>query len=304
MQGRARAIALLVGILSAALFGIGPSHAQGLPLYSGPARASDNRVTEFFGGVTYSMTTCSALSRTVRVDVGQFSAWDSRWSYSFRSAIGEVLRRAIEYAWANCAVYSANSANPGMVDSVSVYGPGGELEVVGTGVEPTESRFAGQFYYWAQITDYSRDRWLNDVWRFLGLVLAGAGLIWLWRRREAIARWYYFTFHPHPAAPLLEAAMASDSPVDAKALARVLGELPAGSATFRSVRLEQAEALFARMQKVSAYRIEALERRAQSDYERAALHSIQAALAMATVALERAKALYRASLRVTEETYP
>jgi hypothetical protein len=117
------------------------------------------------------------------------------------------------------------------------------------------------------------------------------------RRCQAVARWYYFTFHPHPAEPLVRAAISSPNVIDGRALAAALSELPPGNSTFRGVRLAQAEQLFNQMQAVSARKLRELETHARAEYERAALVSVQEAVALAAVALERAKALYRARQR-------
>ena len=123
--------------------------------------------------------------------------------------------------------------------------------------------------------------------------------LFLFAQRETLARWYYFYFFPHPAAPIIRAALGSGTVLDGKALAGALSELPPGSAIFRAVRLEQAEQLFSLMQAANAAQMRKQEERARKDardqYERAALASIQEAVALAAVALERAKALYRAS---------
>ncbi len=146
------------------------------------------------------------------------------------------------------------------------------------------------------------DMWWANLWRTIKLIfwlgVSGLVAVWIIRRRNAIARWYYFTFHPHPAADLVAAAIGSHAPLDGSALARALGELPPGNSIFRGVRLEQAEQLFRRMQKVSEARIREQRERAREGYERAALDSIQEAVALAAIALERAKALYRASQTV------
>jgi hypothetical protein len=155
---------------------------------------------------------------------------------------------------------------------------------------------------WLGGGDYDRG------WHVLGQLIETGLLIWAgyyaYSKREAIARfcysvarWYYFTFHPHPAEPLVRAAIESPNLGNGKALAAALGELPPGNSIFRGVRLVQAERLFNQMQVASARRLRAIEAHAKAEYERAAVLSIQEAMALAAVALERAKALYRASQR-------
>ncbi len=120
--------------------------------------------------------------------------------------------------------------------------------------------------------------------------------------RHALARWYYFYFYPHPAEPIVKAALVSGTVLDGKALAGALSEISLGSPTFRAVRLEQAEQLFHQMQAVSIAQLRRQEEQslasAREQYERAAHTSIQEAVALAAVALERAKALYRASQEI------
>jgi hypothetical protein len=147
--------------------------------------------------------------------------------------------------------------------------------------------------------------WTN-VWLIIRILfwsaIAFPILVFLFNRRRAFARWfdsivrwYYFTFYPHPAEPIVTKALRSGTVLDGPSLARALGEVPPGSSTFRSVWFEQAERLIGQMQEMSAVKIQELERRAADDYERAALSTTREAIALAAVALERAKAAWRAS---------
>lgn len=117
----------------------------------------------------------------------------------------------------------------------------------------------------------------------------------LYRRRVAIARWYYFTFHPHPAEPAIRSALAEGSVLDGKALATVLGEPPSGNAIFRAVRAAQTDALIGEMQAMTRAQMRELEERAEEGYQRAAVQQMQAALADAAVALEQAKTFLNTS---------
>lgn len=145
-------------------------------------------------------------------------------------------------------------------------------------------------------------RQMHQLWVFVQWCIPLGVALFLFSRRAILARWYYFYFHPHPAAPLVRAALSTGNVLDGKALAHALSEVPPGSAVFRAVRLEQAELLFHQMQAASAAHLRRQEQQAKSEaqraYERAALNSIQEAVALAAVALERAKALYRASQQV------
>jgi hypothetical protein len=120
-------------------------------------------------------------------------------------------------------------------------------------------------------------------------------LVWIVRKREPILRWYYFTFHPHPAEPIVRSALKGGRTLDGNALAAVLGDLPPTHGVFRSVRVAQGEQLVAKMRVATEAMIATNLARAQTDYERAAFHDIQEALGLAAVALERARAAEAAS---------
>jgi secreted protein with Ig-like and vWFA domain len=98
-------------------------------------------------------------------------------------------------------------------------------------------------------------------------------------------------------------ALNTRTVLDGPAFAAILGELPPGSSTFRKVRLEQGEALVEQMQAMSrsiaATQARAAarqyERQAAEGYEQAAIFGMQEAIALAAVALERAKAAWQTS---------
>ena len=142
---------------------------------------------------------------------------------------------------------------------------------------------------------------LRIAGRVIEFALGAVILRWLFSKRQVIARWYFFTFHPHPAAPMVQRALASSttSEANARALADALGEIPPGSSTLRGVRLEQAERLYRKLHEASVRRQREIERRARANaaqaHEEAAHYGMQDALALAAVALERAKAAARAA---------
>lgn len=115
---------------------------------------------------------------------------------------------------------------------------------------------------------------------------------------DKIVRWYYFTFYPHPAEPVIRTALSSGSVLDGKALAAVLGERPSGSPAFRAVRVAQAESLIKEMQAMTRRQMDELKARAKEQYEKSAVQQMQAALGEAAVALEKAKIFLRASKRM------
>jgi hypothetical protein len=127
-------------------------------------------------------------------------------------------------------------------------------------------------------------------------------LLWLWASREAIARWYYFNFNPHPAEAMVQQTIAAGqaSSANAQALARALGDLPPDNDILRRVRIEQAERLVNSLQYASAARARELAERDRiatiEAHERAAYYGMQEAIALAAVALEKAKAAYQAAI--------
>ena len=145
-------------------------------------------------------------------------------------------------------------------------------------------------------------RLAHTIWVIVQWLAAIFTLWVLIASRHALARWYYFYFYPHPAEPIVRAALKSGTVLDGKALANALSEIPPGSSTFRAVRLEQAEQLFHQMQDVSIAQLRRQEKqaptRAREHLERAAFVSIQDAVSLAAVALDKAKALYSASQEI------
>ncbi len=118
--------------------------------------------------------------------------------------------------------------------------------------------------------------------------------LYLMSVRENIARWYYFTFFPHPAEPIIQSALSDGTVLDANQLATILGGDAARGRILRAVRLEQANALIVQMQSTTRAKIREFEARGKEEYEHAATYQMQAALADAAFALEKAKALARA----------
>lgn len=136
------------------------------------------------------------------------------------------------------------------------------------------------------------------------LAAVGYGAYRLFMRvRDPIARWYYFTFYPHPAESIVHNAITQGAaPLDGRSLAAALGEMPPHNSVFRAVRIEQGERLVSLMREASLARMRAQERadnvRAKHTLEEAAALDVQAAVGLAGVALERAKAQFEASRRI------
>lgn len=145
------------------------------------------------------------------------------------------------------------------------------------------------------------NQFLGSLWTAIKWGAALLFVLWLFGKRQVIARWYYFTFHPHPAGRLIERAIATpaSSPADLNNLADALSDVPGGSSTFRKVRLEQAERLYRKLNEASVKRQREIERRAKKSAkqarEEAAHYGMQEALMRAAEALERAKAAAKAT---------
>jgi len=83
--------------------------------------------------------------------------------------------------------------------------------------------------------------------------------------------------------------------LDGNAFASALGEVPSRNSILRDVRIVQGERLVERMSRVSERTIKRDLARAREDHERAAFHGVQEAIALAAVALERAKTAHETS---------
>jgi hypothetical protein len=141
------------------------------------------------------------------------------------------------------------------------------------------------------------DRGFLVLWHLMetGLLLWAGYFVY--SKRYPIARWYYFTFHPHPAEPAVRSLLAQGKVLDGTALAAVLGEPRSGDPIFRAVRAQQAKQLIGEMQAMTQRQMRELEARAKANYEVAAVQQTQAALARAALALDQANAYLQASRR-------
>lgn len=258
--------------------------------------ATDDDLSREFGSVHYFINGCGTDAVDVTVTTTKIDVINS-----FDPATVELIRRGLIFARERCpqAPLRVRALDLSSADALEIserdiwlfnYGADWFASQAQNNIEANQAH-----RFWQRLS--------HRVWVIIQYIALIALAIFLSRKREPIARWYYFTFHPHPAAALVEAAVASSARLDGPALARALGEVPSGSAVFRSVRMAQAEQLFHRMRAVSEARIRQQRARARQEYEHAALNSLQEAVALAAVALERAKALYRASQSVGEERY-
>lgn len=275
-------------------------------IYSGQVHASDDDIAGEFGNVSYAMETCGA-TRSVAIRVEHFR----RGYPEVAEAIHETIRRGVLYAWHHCPISSEDLSQRLAIDSIHIYLPGGTEAWRASGFGPVTTDVAsgesisGTVYDFQQTALYVGDfsEWWDGVlfalgmssgtfWTVLFLIVLIGVAIW---KREALARWYYFRFHPHPAEPIVRGALASGSVLDGPKLARVLGDVPKGNRVLAEVRIAQGELLIQEMQALSRAKVREYERSAAAAYQTAALQSINEAIALAAVALERAKALWRAS---------
>lgn len=320
-------VTVLVAVSPARSFQYDQVYSQGF--------ATDQEVAQSLGRLSFSMTDCRHVGlgqalRSVRVV-------SERANYESRPVIEMTLRRAVEFAWRSCPLHFifAGSETPAFqldVTSVELYLPNGALALRASGFTGDQTFNPGSSYGWKSVEDIGaqqraqaaaaavqrvqeaqrqvviqqrrvevqarEDHFWASVQQVVLFVGLAAVALWLFACREAILRWYFFAFHPHPAAPLVQSALDRGDMLDGKALARALAEVPPGSRILREVRIEQGERLVAQMKVVSERMIKEGAARAAADYERAAFVGIQEAVALAAVAVERAKAAQQASRSV------
>jgi hypothetical protein len=254
-------------------------------------------------------------------------------SYAKPAILDALLLRAAQYAWDKCPLHFIDvvtgEEQPEYLREIAA------VHVFYDGTEVLTARalccdngiFRNQGYYrWQQITDLgaiakeeaarqqvlaegqrAREAWYRtreqrsaefwgSVGSFFKFMFAGFCCYGLWLLRKPVARWYYFAFYPHPATNLVHDAIAQGvAPLNGRALASAISDLPPGSRTLRQVRVEQGERLVALMQEATRERLARYEKQAKYEYERAAIASIQEAIGLAAIALERAKASFATS---------
>jgi hypothetical protein len=267
------------------------------------------------GNLTFVLTKCDPTNSNVR----SVSVQIEKPNFETGPIIDTILYRAAQYAWAQCPVefYYFGGGPTGrfsyQIGEADIYLPDGTLAFQAQSLHGDVFLGPGRSYAWQFITDVVAQRrqaaanaqsaaagsgwgstWdtIADIFDLAVLFVIAYGLFAL---RNPVARWYYFNFHPHPATPMVERALIAGAVLDGPALARALGEVPPESSILASVRLEQGTRLIARMQEMSRAKLRELERHAAKDYERAAIVRVQEAIALAAVALEKAKAAFGAS---------
>ncbi len=300
--------------------------------------ATDEQVARALGRLTFSVTDCrhigiGNIARGVRV-VSEKSEYDNAL------VVESVLRRAVEFAWQACPlrfIFGVRETSELRLDvgSVELYLPNGMLAIRAHSFRGDSAFHPGSSYAWQAVENVGaeqrareaaaaverereaqRQAWLRqqqkeseefwasvqDFLQMMGYlaVLLVAVIVFV-KIREPILRWYYFTFHPHPVEPIVRSALNLDHMLDGNALAAALREVPPNNRILREVRIVQGERLVARMKRVSERLIREDLARARTDYERAAFISIQEAIGLAAVALERAKAAHEASRSVREK---
>lgn len=263
---------------------------------AGSPMATDEQLAAVFGPMNYSMAKCEPMFRRVKITVQHYPLGNP----AIAPVVHEAIRRAILFAWHNCPMQGEQMFYAGFeIDSAEIDLPGGTVafnasnlgrgRLIDHNGEPPENSFDYQRVRF-ELSSFGiwRDTYGSLIWTLVILALAAVVGYLL---REPLLRWYFFNFYPHPAAPMVEQALASAGNVDGKTLAASLGDMP-DNPILRQVRIEQGEALVRKMQEVSQQHVRQMQKQAQETYERAALESIQEAIALAAIALARAKSLY------------
>jgi hypothetical protein len=265
------------------------------------------------------------------------AVYTSNSEYSARGAATTLLNTAVKYVQEHCPqhfIFPPDKELSGYrqnVTSADVYYPDGSIAIHADFYNGDNAYNVGKTYEWGQIsfpadvqrqarneaaarlqrqaavqvaTEHFvavRNAWWSNVWDTITAVFwSGVTLcivVWLFARRYAIARWYFFTFHPHPAERTVQSAISAGTLLNGNQLAAILGEVPPCSSVFRQVRFEQSTALIDAMQDATQMHLRELQTRAKEQYEQAAVQQAQAALGQAAVALEQAKAMLNASKR-------
>ncbi len=266
--------------------------------------------------VQFEMTSCGPNARSVRAHISQTFDADSFGDAARRDAFDEILREATVYAWSACPLATHVSGDPYTVDSAVIQMPDGQNIAEADHLINTKISFFNDMtfapYRW-EVVRSEKDASVLRTLRLVGIAVLLSPLAFLlrliWSSRRSIGtgiaagiRWYYFNLHPHPAEPLVRRAIETDRPLDGPSLARALQEVPPGNRFLREARLAQATRLFAQLETATMVRIRQLERTARDEYQRAAIIASQEALALAAVALERARAAFKASQSVQWRT--
>jgi len=274
------------------------------------------------GTLTFSITACENAAfgqprRSVEVH--------TEMPYYENSGVtGMILQQALEFAWRECPqhfLWVDGSAWPGFhndVSSVDVYLPDGTHAIQAQGYVGDSAYSNGSNYHWSQVTDVgaiarqqaadqaaraeqdqqraqmfarrqiaAENRWNTSMSWLDFFVLCGV-LIWLFTKREVIARWYYF-LTPHPATGVVNAAIESGVDIDGKTFAAIMRPLPGGKIE-KDVRAQQARVLSAKAQRhMEALRAEAERVMAEAVRDKDFINA-QDELVKAATAHERAKA--------------
>jgi hypothetical protein len=275
----------------------------------GPPIVSDAEIKRIFGSVKYEPW-CYRVWGVTGVKIIVENINEDGLSAAFDAAARELVRRGLPYAWElarKSVCHENNNYDPYAVREIEIQRGSGWLG--GNFYAKNYHRIdASNQYAWGTFTqNVASYQWWAFWFKVVVLLSILGTCIYNW---ETFLHWYYFYFYPHPARGMVQQALNTRTVLDGPALAAALGEVPKGNSIFKKVRLEQGEALFARMQAMSRS-IEAglqraaaagaratareYERKAAEGYEAAALHAIQEAIALAAVALERAKSAWQTS---------
>lgn len=100
------------------------------------------------------------------------------------------------------------------------------------------------------VREENNRRWRAEMWGHIQLFGVMLFLVWLWFKRETIARWYY-GLQPHPAADIVERALYTGGDIDGDLYERILRPVP-GDPIERGVRARQADELAERLRRHEA----------------------------------------------------
>jgi hypothetical protein len=265
-----------------------------LPNLDDPS-ATDSDIARVFGSVQYFMASCIAEPPIVRIDAERYALADP----NSRVAAEEVMRRALIYSWQTCS-RPGTPEDPYLVQSASIFLPSGLEAFRADFLQRTPQSI---WYRWGNYHDILRDQakqaysahimaWWDNVWTIIKMIfwiaVLGSIAIWLIRRWETFARWYYM-LTPHPAAGMVNHAMSTGAPIDGEAFASIMWPVPGGRVE-KKVRAAQAQDLAARAARHTERMTAEAERIKAKAVQEAEFIRAQDELATAAIAHEAAKA--------------
>ena len=124
--------------------------------------------------------------------------------------------------------------------------------------------------YWTTETDAENRIFFRSIIRVIKYIIGLAILIYIFGKRDAIARFFY-SLKPHPATNIVNRALYSGDGIDGEIYAQILSPVPGGKIE-REVRGEQAGELTRRLREheaalrsTEARHVDAIKRRAEQE---------------------------------------